>query len=219
MIVSLFKNPTEFYAFAIHAIYAVILASSFDISRDAIISLSKITNFNDVVHTISIVLVYTILISGWIGYTRSVSVRPHTNTRSGNIRFILDLCIVFTVFYAVNLTNESDKYRIYWTHYGDLFHYVLPALFILYFVWDSIRYLEYKKYRNNNPDENARNLNRAGDTVNFNILINIQAGIFVILPIFFSIDISLRYLLFTLFSFGIILIYRIRKWNISPFES
>jgi hypothetical protein len=156
---SYFKDHREFYIFAIHAIYAVILASSFDIAKDYLIPVSKITSGEDFVHVLGILFVYTVLISGWIGYTRSVSARPHTTSSLGNLRFIMDLLIVFVTFYLVNLTSNIEIFK---NSFYETFVAILPMLFSLYLIWDIIKLFEYrKKYTGQQQiDETLINFNR-----------------------------------------------------------
>lgn len=192
------------------------LTSSFDIARDAIIPFSNIKTCDDYVHVFAIVFVYMVLISGWVGYTKSISVRHHTNTGLGNTRFVLDLCIAFFTFYAINLTNNSDKYKIYTTHYGELFLYILPIIFGLYVVWDIVKYYEYKKLVNNNNGENTINSNRLFISGISFIVICIQSIIFYLVDLIFisSINVTLIYLSFTISSFIIVIKYRSAKWKV-----
>lgn len=210
---SYFPNHREFYVFAIHAIYAVLLASSFNIANDFLVPLSKITSGEDFIHVFGILFVYTVLISGWIGYTKSVSVRPHIEGYLGNLRFIMDLFIVFVTFYIVNLTSSLEIFK---NNFYETFMYLLPILFSLYLVWDIIKLFEYRKIFTGQKqlDETLINFNRLSITAYFLAVVLIQDAIFIY--IFMSKNEShvlALYFLFIISSFIIILFYRKFKWN------
>jgi hypothetical protein len=74
------QTVRDFFQYAIHVIYAIILTTSFDIAAKVSIPIGKInpvlheTNF---VNAMGLLLVYIVIISGWVGYTKSIAKRPH----------------------------------------------------------------------------------------------------------------------------------------------
>jgi hypothetical protein len=87
------------------------------------------------------------MISGWLGYTKSINDKPHTEGGLGNARFVIDLTISFFMLYLLVLTSKN--YFIY--YFGDAFLKILPTIFFLYVLWDFIKS---KEYPNFNPDLN-----------------------------------------------------------------
>jgi hypothetical protein len=128
-----FPNPPEFYAFAIHTIYAIILAVSFQTAQELFIPFNMIEDYGEMVNTVAVFFVYMLLISGWIGYTRSISERPHTSSPLGNLRFILDIMIVFMVFYLTALVRPQT----FRDNFSEIFWWVLPVIFTLYVFLES----------------------------------------------------------------------------------
>jgi hypothetical protein len=85
-----------------------------------------------------IALVYFIVISGWYGYHKSISKHPHLGYL-GTIRYGLDLLILFFVYYMVSISkpNAIDQY-------GMIFLWVIPIIFIVYSIWDILKFFEYR---------------------------------------------------------------------------
>lgn len=210
---SYFQNHMEFYAFAVHAIYAVILASSFEIARDTFIPLTKINNFDHIVHAYSVFFAYCLLISGWIGYTKSISIRPHTYTSLGSLRFVLDLLIVFFTFYIINLTNNVKEHAVYWSNYGEVFVIFLPIVFVLYVIWDLVKMLEYRREFKDNRDETIINFNRLIISLMFFFMSVIQIGLYLLFDSYSS-SVSFSYFIFTSVSILTVILYRYAKWDV-----
>ena len=136
-------NATEFYPFSAHLIYAVIVTLSFEIAGNVFIPFDKAFSSYDNALSISLLLSYAFIISGWVGYTKSISKRPHRENWLGNTRFVIDLVILFLAFYLLSLTNP-EKFERFITVFGT-FIWLFPATFIVYFIWDMFKYFEYKK--------------------------------------------------------------------------
>lgn len=142
-------NPTnikEFYPFAIHIIYAVIITLSFQIAGDIFVPFDSIfTSYDMEVRAFAVLLNYIVVISGWIGYTISISKREHSENWMGTARFIVDLLIVFLVFYLITLTDleKTKEFVPVFKTYIWLF----TIIFIAYIIWDMIKFAEYRNAR------------------------------------------------------------------------
>jgi hypothetical protein len=216
---SLFPNPPEFYAFAIHTIYAIILAVSFQTAQDLFIPFSKIEDYGEMVNTVAVFFVYMLLISGWIGYTRSISERPHRSSPLGNIRFILDIIIVFIVFYLTALLRPETFHN----NFSEVFWWILPVLFTLYVFWDFVKLYEYKEISSDEEENKIEfeiNKTRFWKTFYFFIAILVLALVFylhitqivIINPSLTNYD--RMYFFFIVLSSVIILLFRLVKWGI-----
>ena len=70
------KTTPDFYQFAVHIVYTIVLATSFDLLPTIMISISSINPARDparFANFATLLMVYIIIISGWIGYTGSLS--------------------------------------------------------------------------------------------------------------------------------------------------
>ncbi|AIF83240.1 hypothetical protein NTE_01167 [Candidatus Nitrososphaera evergladensis SR1] len=103
------KTVQEFYPFAVHTIYAVIITLSFEVASHLLIPIENVfSSWDNILRSAGLMLAYIIIISGWIGYTKSISKRPHSENHLGNARFVMDLVILFLVFYLMSFANEED---------------------------------------------------------------------------------------------------------------
>jgi hypothetical protein len=69
------KNLPDFFQHALHALYAVVIGISFEISSNTTIPIEKIsTHF---VNAWILILGYFIVIASWIGYYISIKNSPH----------------------------------------------------------------------------------------------------------------------------------------------
>jgi hypothetical protein len=87
----------------------------------------------------ALVLVYVFVISGWIGYQRSIYLHRHMGF-FGDIRYGIDLAIVFFVYYLVSITNPKSQ-----SLFGEAFIWLFPLIFGLYLLWDFVKIIEYRK--------------------------------------------------------------------------
>lgn len=139
-----YKKLSAFYRTLLEVIVAIIIGQSFFQADAIFIPMSKIwTTPIGAIDAAGMLMAYFIVISGWIGYYRSVSKEPHKG-RAGNARFILDLTIVFFTYYIVSVANPNSE-----AHFNEIFLWVLPALFVFYLLWDVTKFIEYKNDVNN----------------------------------------------------------------------
>ena len=75
------NKPNEIFAYICHFIFAIVIAKSYDVvAKVTIDSDGKfLSGLDSLIPIIEILLVYVIIVSGWIGYTRSMIKWPHTN--------------------------------------------------------------------------------------------------------------------------------------------
>ena len=108
------------------------------------VPLEQVFRYPNNIHAMGLFLVYAFIISGWIGYHRSISKNPHKGAL-GNVRYVIDLAIIFLVYYLVSIANPSSNAR-----FGEAFEWVFPTIFALYLAWDIVKVLEYKQTRTSN---------------------------------------------------------------------
>ncbi len=130
------KELQRLYRYAIHVIYAAVIAISFDIARDVVVPIGLI--FTYPVNTLLLGLSYFIIVTSWTGYCMSITTSPHEGN-IGRLRFGLDIFIIFIFYYMVSLTPPNKSAYI-----PDVFLYILPALYFTYYVWDTLKIYEYR---------------------------------------------------------------------------
>lgn len=77
---------------------------------------------------------YVVIVSGWIGYSRSVSMWAYRDSVSGITRFVLDLIILFECFYLLWPSQTNHFWQ---------FPYVVFLIFFTYIISDIIKRHEY----------------------------------------------------------------------------
>lgn len=122
-----------FYRNAIHFIFAIIIAQSFVIASDILIPIDGVAE--NAHRALNLILSYVVIIAGWVGYARSMSVMPHKDSRLGALRFVLDLVILFEYFYLLQILQTSRA--------GAEMHLVMIVIFGTYLLWDAAKYFEY----------------------------------------------------------------------------
>ncbi len=214
------RNAKERYPFVIYTIYAVVITFSFTISGNVLIPIDRIfTSFYAASNALALCLAYFVIITGVIGYSKSIAARPHSDNKFGNLRFVADLVIMFLMYYLINLTDPTPNTlgAIKFNHYDDTFIWVFPVLFSVYLAWDIIKYYEYRDIHQSEP---VTNIQRGRKTLYFLILFMVQSLIYslLVVPYFNS---SLKWnddnawpvlLIFT--STAMTLGYRYSKWRV-----
>lgn len=138
MSISASGNKNQIFVLTVQLITAFLIAESFREISPVFIPLSNLLNIHYLVDALGIILAYFVVISGWIGYHRSISCREHFGIL-GLLRFIIDFFTLFFVFYLIRISvpNSQDEY-------GMTFVWVIPAMFTLYSIWDIIKMFEYR---------------------------------------------------------------------------
>lgn len=131
------RELPEFYKYTIDIIYAFIIGQSFLQLDNLVFPIQNITRYSSDI--IGFALIYFIIVTGWIGYHRSISAHPHIGLL-GNARYGLDLLILFIVYYLLVVANPYGKIP-----YNEIFVWIIPFLFLLYVIWDGIKFFEYRQ--------------------------------------------------------------------------
>jgi hypothetical protein len=137
------ETLADFYRKTIDIIFAFIIGQSF-LSIDPLLkSISEIFEFHNVINFLAVSFAYFVLIIGWIAYHKSIMFKPHFG-KFGNARYGVDLIVLFVTYYLLRLSKPiGDTQNVQYIQYGEIFLWTLPTLFILYCVWDVLKYVEY----------------------------------------------------------------------------
>ena len=189
----------NFYHIAIHFIYAIVIAHSFAIASGLLIPLNDVFTSEKIIQTLALFLAYIIIISSWIGYTRSISVKPHKDTSTGAMRFFIDLVILFEYFYLLQLSQTE--------YFDTQIHLIILVIFGTYMVWDAVKYFEHtgKGARNTTKSRGRKTLFCFILCMMITFLYEIGAG-------FKDPQSNLIWFIGTYGS--LIIMYRMSKWNV-----
>jgi hypothetical protein len=130
---------SKIYVGILELIVAIILGQNLLQVDSIFIPFDNIFTERGIYNAVGLILVYMFVISGWIGYQRSIYLHEHRGV-FGDIRYGIDLVIVFFIYYLVSITNPESK-----AHFGEAFVWIFPLIFGLYLLWDFIKILEYGK--------------------------------------------------------------------------
>ena len=125
---------TQFYAQAIHVLFAIVLGQSFMLASDIMIPIQSLFEPDNHMTVMALIFAYILIVSGWVGYSRSVSIKPHKDTNLGAMRFVIDLVILFEYFYLLRISQTE--------HVSD-FPIVVVIIFLTYMLWDAVKYREH----------------------------------------------------------------------------
>ena len=114
----------EFYARATHILFAIVLAHSFLLASEILVPISVAFQPENHMSVTTLLFSYVLIISGWIGYSRSVSYRPYKDTAWGAMRFVFDIIILFEYFYLVGISVEQP----------DVFPFVVVVIAATYLI-------------------------------------------------------------------------------------
>jgi hypothetical protein len=202
------KTLSEFYRYAIFVIYAVVVGQSFSQVTLVFIPFEKLLNFTGFLTAFMLLFIYFFIISSWIGYFKSTSVRPHSENKFGLIRFGIDLIIIYEFYYLVNISTKPSNY-------SDIFIYIFPFIFITFSIWDILKHLEFK-IENQKEKEDRRN--RFIVTLVFLSLFIISSlaysNIVILQPLLYYGN-NVWDIIFILISWILVGYYRYKKWNIT----
>ena len=95
------KNSTEIFSYICHIIFAIIIATSYDSTTQVFMNSEKpfSESFESIIQGLEIILAYVVVISGWVGYSRSMLKWPHKDTKNRS----------YTIF-----TRSSDFILLFW---------------------------------------------------------------------------------------------------------
>jgi len=202
------KTLTDFYQYAIHLIYAIIISQSFSLASVIFVPIENLFSFEGFLKGFALFLAYTIVITGWVGWSKSIIRNPHSENVLGNFRFVTDLFILFWFYYLINLTNPEKI-----NAYGETFVWVLPVIFGSYIMWDMLKYFEYKS---DTPEEIKHRKKRLKITIYFWIAFVAQGVLYSYAVNFQPFlkwgENSAWNIIFISASFALIIAYRWKKW-------
>lgn len=206
-----FTRTSGFYQYAVHLVYAIIIALSFDVAIQVFIPIQIFwQSYDHFLNGMGLLLAYVFVVSGWVGWTKSIIDRPHKINFCGNSRFVLDLFIGFWYFYLIQLSKPEN-----FSEFNQIFTWVIPTIFGVYIIWDLAKLKEY----NFKDREKVVRGNRVRKTLYFTIL-------FLIVALIYSNadqnDVTINFyennildLIFIFISIILVLLYRKSKWKMT----
>ena len=204
------KTLSDFYQFSLHLIYAVIIGQSFLIASNVFVPIGKLFVFTGFEDGFILFLAYTVTITGWVGWSRSIVKNPHSENSLGNFRFIVDLIIIFLYYYLISLADPSKE-----AQFHEAFIWVFPAIFLAYIGWDWLKFFEYKSDLSKAVLQRKK---RALITVYFFLAFSVQSFIYQYVSVnqqFLNWDGNLIWTeIFIISSFTLCIAYRWLKWQI-----
>lgn len=125
---------SKIYVSLIDLLFAVVLGQSFVIISDKNMLPSWIADpITSMPLIFNVLLVYTLIITSWVGYHKSVNKLPIRSV----YRFITDIILLFLYYIAFKYVNSIVSLSI-----------IFSLIFILYFIWNLLRYyVDYKEER------------------------------------------------------------------------
>jgi hypothetical protein len=138
---------TAFYRYAVFIVFAVVIAESFPQSVAVFLPpeggdtnefYSDFFNNERVENILLLILAYTFIIAGWLNYFRASVASPHTETRFGAARFVIDLFIIYLYYYLLKVIPTQNLH-------GQVFVWILPIISGSFLLWDVLRYYEYQR--------------------------------------------------------------------------
>lgn len=193
------KDPPEVFPYIIHFIFAIVIANSYVTAKQVFVDSWPLLlhNYDVLAHILGLVVVYIIIISGWIGYSRSLIKWPYKDTKLSVYRFILDFAVLFCYFVLVNIIEVIGDFELYLSAW-------IVILFTCFVLWDILKLIENKKI---GDKDNIRRMNRSlAITVIFFVISSIFLIIYHTFDVIFIVLIAVELL--------IVLGFRYYKWPI-----
>lgn len=190
-----------FYIIAIHMLFAIVVGHSFILASDVIIPIQTLLESTDHKSASTLIFSYMLIVSGWVGYTRSISIKPHRDTSLGAMRFIFDLIILFEYFYLLEITYKGPI---------EDFPLIVVVIFFTYLLSDIVKHYEYP------PRSRVRIRQRT------KITIGMLVFVFLAMAIYYDdkhvsaasvLGIDAHMLAITVFA-ALVILYRALKWNL-----
>lgn len=123
---------SSYYPKTVHILFAVVLATSFPLAATAMIPIDVFFELSNAASNIALALSYVVVILGWVGYARSISVWRYKDTGWGFMRFVVDTVILFEYFYLLQVAHRHIDHT----------PYVLLVLAGTYLVSDMAKYFD-----------------------------------------------------------------------------
>lgn len=192
-----------FYPQTIHVLFAVIIGYSFFLASDVMIPIQNVLESDNHTAVLTLGFSYILVISGWVGYSRSVSTKPYTDSNLGAMRFVVDLIVLFEYFYLISISQ---------TEHASEFPAVAVIIFGTYVLWDDIKGREY-------ASRDQENIQRRKTTTKklFIVGIVIAAAYHVGLYKIMASSLGISEHMLAVLSFVLLVIgYRYTKWDLTP---
>ena len=205
------QKPELAFPFICHFIFAIVIAGSYDLASDVLLypadpAYSSLDRFLDF---LELAVAYVAIISGWLGYARSEHKWPHRDTKSGMLRFIVDIAILFCYFGLIEAADPArDVFR-------DQFMLWICAMFGLYLFSDLC-----KRHDHKSKTYNTYNNRRLNWSVSLTLIfLGISVGVGTLNAYtqgLWGDDDGALYMIVLLSIIAILLLYRFPKWKIHP---
>ena len=200
------RERREFYTQATHILFAIILAHSFMLASDTMIPIGIMFEPDNHATAATFVFSYILIVSSWIGYSRSTSIRPYKDTGWGIARFVFDILILFEYFYLLQIIK---------TEHIHSFAVVVVVIFFTYMLSDSIKILEHStrvRVRIKRRSKATTRLFVLGSLVALAYYLGWYAEI--------AVDVGISAHVLTVIMFTIlVIVYRRAKWNLKQRRS
>lgn len=202
------QKPADAFPFVCHFVFAIIIASSYDLASDVVLypedpAYSSLDRFLDF---LELAVAYVAIISGWIGYIRSVYKWPHRDTKYGMLRFVTDLAVLFCYFGLIEAADPvRDVFR------GQFMFWIL-AMFVLYALSDLLKNRDHKS-RSSNAPKNKELRKSQHLTL---IFLAVSAGLCAFnayAPGLWGDDDGALYMWILIMAISLMILYRSRKWK------
>ena len=128
------------FSYICHFIFAIVIATSYDTATLVFVNpnMPFLSSPESLIFGLEMLLAYVAIVSGWVGYSRSMIKWPHSNTRAGSLRFSLDIAILFCYFSLITSASPQNVFREYFLEW-------LVALFALFTLWDILKISEHRE--------------------------------------------------------------------------
>ena len=166
------------------------------------------SGLNPLLASLELIVAYVAIVSGWLGYARSVYKWPHQDTKYGVLRFVTDIAILFCYFGLIEAADPAqDVFR-------DQFPGWICAVFALYFVSDVFKRQDHKG-KSGRSAKNKRLRKSMALTLAFLVIAATLHAINAQTRDAWGDDGGTLYLFVLLFTLAVLLLYRIRKWDVN----
>lgn len=202
------QKPEDAFPLIGHFIFAIVIASSYDLAARVFLSPEDpvYSGLDPFLVALELTVAYVSIISGWLGYARSVHKWPHRDTKFGMLRFITDIAILFCYFGLIEAADPArDVFR-------DQFMAWICAIFVLYFFSDVFKRQDHKS--KTHKDRNRRLNWSLSLTL---IFLGISAALYAfnahVRGLWGTNDGAL-YMMILMSAIAILLLYRLPKWKV-----
>ena len=150
------KEAQYIFPFVCHFIFAIIIANSYEVAAEVFLrpEVPIYSSLESILPAMELVVAYTAIISGWIGYSRSMIKWPQKDTKYGTIRFFIDLIVLFCYFGLIDAADpESGPFK-------EQFLSWMVMLFVLFMVWDGFKWQDHKSRSSGTRSKTTQNEKR-----------------------------------------------------------